>query len=82
MFAMEYKFILMSILLLGSFTVHGESDLQLSEEDKKVLLQAHNYYRSLAAEDVANMERMVSALYHIQRPDCRPYNNNRFGTKI
>ena len=60
MFAMEYKFILLPILLLGSFMVHGESDL--SEEDKKVLLQAHNYYRSLVAEDAANMERMVSEL--------------------
>lgn len=70
---MEYKFILLSILLLGSFTVYGESDL--SEEDKQLLLQAHNYYRSLAAEDAANMERMVSVLYHIQHPDYRPYTN-------
>lgn len=53
----------MSLLLLGSFTVHGESGL--SDEDKNVLLQAHNYYRSLAAEDAANMERMVSMLYHM-----------------
>lgn len=56
---MEYKFVLLSILLLGSFAVYGESGL--SEEDKKVLLQAHNYYRSIAAEGAANMERMVSS---------------------
>lgn len=46
------------VLLLGDFAAHGETDL--SDEDKKALLQAHNYYRSLVAEDAANMERMVS----------------------
>lgn len=57
---MEYWTVLMSLLLLASFTIHGESGL--SDEDKKVLLQAHNYYRSLVAEGAANMERMVSVL--------------------
>ena len=40
---------------LGSFTVNGE----IAIEDKKVLLQAHNYYRSLAPEDASNIERML-----------------------
>ena len=78
---MEYKFVLLSVLLLGSFMVlYGESGL--SEQYKEALLQAHNYYRSLAAEDAANMERVVSLLYHIQELDCRSYTDNRFGTKI
>ena len=62
MFVMEYKIILLFMLLLVSFAVYGENGL--SDEDKNVLLQAHNYYRSLAAESAANMERMVSVLCH------------------
>ena len=38
--------------------VYGES--MLDEEDKVVVLQAHNYYRSLAAENAADMEKLVS----------------------
>jgi uncharacterized protein (UPF0333 family) len=61
MLAMEYKFVVLSVLLLGSLTVHGESGL--SEEDKKVLLHAHNYSRSLAAEVAANEENGECTTY-------------------
>ena len=71
--AMEYKFIL--FLLLGSFTVHG-----LSEEDKKVLLEAHNYC-SLASADAANMERVVSVLLYSSHT-IASLKTFRFGTKI
>ena len=54
---MDCRKIFFCAFILGICAVNGESGLD--EEDKKVLLQAHNYYRSLAAEHSSNMERMV-----------------------
>ena len=55
---MDFTSTLLSVLLLGYFVAGGETDL--NDDDEQALLQAHNYYRSLAAEEAANMERMVS----------------------
>lgn len=43
------------------FTVHVNGESILDEEDKMILLQAHNYYRSLVAMDAADMQKMVRA---------------------
>lgn len=50
--------ILFVFIVCAVVHVYGES--MLDEEDKIVVLQAHNYYRSLAAESAADMEKLVS----------------------